>query len=364
MKLLHTADLQLGLKLHFLPPETAARMRSLRFATLRRIAELARQEQVDCVLIAGDVLEDNALKADTLQQATDALACFDGIPVIMIPGNHDAGTADSALARLELPKGVVLATRRESIAVGDAAVYPCPLMRRHEMDDPTAWLPARQPGEGIRIAMAHGGVINFAQNADSETPNLIDANAIVAKGFDYVAMGDWHGTFRYNDRVWYSGAHEATRHKEVDPGNVLLVEIAAPGAVPVVTPVPVASARWISRAIEFTDDAQVEELGAWFGALPERSHTLVALSLSGALTLGARDALDVLLADNAERLAYLRHDAHKVFAQPTEADLAAMNGESFMAAALARLQGSADDAAPDALRLMYRLQQEAANASV
>lgn len=361
MKLIHTADLQLGLKLRFLRPETAARLRAARFSTLRKIADVAIREKADAVVVAGDVLEDNALTRDTLQQTTDALACFGGIPVILLPGNHDAATPDSALARLELPRGVILANTQEPIAVGDALLCPCPLVRRHTTDDPTAWLPAREPGQGIRIAIAHGGVLDFAQT--SETPNLINAKAIEAKGFDYVAMGDWHGTFRYSDRVWYSGAPEATRFKEAEPGNILIVEIEAAGATPTVKVERVAQTHWITRDILFTDDAQVAELRGYLDALPERSNTLLNLNLSGALTLAGRDALDALLAEYDERLAYLRHDAGAVLAQPTDADLAQMTGEGFMAAALAQMQASTDPAARDAIRVMYRLQQEVAHAS-
>lgn len=361
MKILHTADLQLGLKLKFLRPEVAARLRAMRFETLRAIADLAKARGVDAVVVAGDVLEDNALTKDTLQQASDALERF-GVPVILLPGNHDAATADSALARMELPKGVILANKREVIAIGDALFYPCPLMRRHEPDDPTAWLPARQAGEGFRVAIAHGGVLEFSES--TESPNRIDADAVVAKGFDYLALGDWHGTFRYSDRAWYSGAHEATRFKEVDPGNVLIVDIPAVGVPPIVEKVPVARTRWLSREITFTDDVQVEELSAFLSGLPERSNTLVELVLDGALTLAGRDSLDSLLADYAERLAYLRCDPSNVLAQPTDADLAAMSGEGFVTTALGRLRDSADPNAGDAVRLLYRMQQEVARASV
>lgn len=361
MKLLHCADLQLGLKLRYLPAETAARLRFIRFSTLRKIAELARDEAVDLVVVPGDVLEDNGLTHETLQQATDALACFDGIPVILMPGNHDAATPDSALARMDLPRGVILATRREPIAAGGALVYPCPLMRRHESDDPTAWLPERQPSDGIRIAMAHGGVINFAQS--TETPNQIDIPAVEAKGYDYIALGDWHGTFRYSDRAWYSGAHEATRHKEVDPGNVLLVEITAAGELPRVRKVRVAQTHWLTHEVVFTDDSQVDALEAFLRALPERSNTLLDLRLSGSLSLAGRDALDVILDEYAQRLAHLRYSSDRLTVEPTEADLSAMTGEGFVAAALQRLRESTDPAAPNALRMLYRLQREVDNAA-
>ena len=362
MRFIHTADRQLGLKLRFLDAEKAAQLRLLRFQTVRAIGELAKAQRADFVLVAGDVLDDNGLGRDSLQQTTDALQSFASIPVYLLPGNHDAASADSALMRLELPRNVQVLAKREPAGVGEAIIYPCPLMRRHEMDDPTDWLPDRRPGEGIRIAMAHGGVIDFAQSADIETPNRIDARRVVAKGFDYLALGDWHGTFRFDPRVWYPGAPEATRFKELDPGAVLLVEIDAPGAEPRGERISVAATRWLTWDVEMVDDGQVDDLSARLHGLEERSSTLLNLIVRGAISLSARDALDALLADYAQRLAYLRTNLTALQTQPTDADLASLCSEGFQAAALDRLRASTDEASVEAIRLMYRLQREAANA--
>ncbi len=363
MRFIHTADWQLGLKLRYVEPEKAAQLRLLRFQTVRAIADIARTNRADFVLVAGDILDDNGVGRDTVQQTSDALRSYAGIPVGLLPGNHDAATPDSALARLELPEGVQVLAKRESVRFGDALVYPCPLSRRHEMDDPTGWLPEREAGEGIRIALAHGGVIDFEQSADSETPNLIDAGRVIEKGFDYLALGDWHGTFRFNSRAWYPGAPEATRFKETEPGGVLLVEIDAPGAEPRVKRIPVAQTRWITLELEMLDDAQVEELRNRLDALDERSQTLLNLTIHGAISLSARDVLDRLIADYGQRLAHLRTDLSKLQTQPTESDLGRLSGEGFMAEALRRLRESPDVAATDAVRLMYRLQSEAADAT-
>jgi DNA repair exonuclease SbcCD nuclease subunit len=361
VRFIHTADWQLGLKLRYLQPERAAQLRLIRFQTVRAIARVARDRQADFVLVAGDVLDDNGLGRDNLQQTADALRSFGDLPVGLLPGNHDAATADSALQRLELPAAVKVLARREPARFGDAWIYPCPLLRRHEMDDPTRWLPMRAPGEGIRIAVAHGGVIDFAVGEDSETPNLIDAGRVIAKGFDYLALGDWHSTFRFNSRAWYSGAHEATRFKESDPGAVLLVEIEAPGAEPRVERIPVASTRWLSLDLELVDDAQVGELRRRLDGLEERSLTLLNLNLRGVISLAARDELDALLADYSERLVHLRHDTSRLQTEAREEDLAELRAEGFMAGALDSLRESRDPDAVDAIRLLYRLNREAVN---
>jgi DNA repair exonuclease SbcCD nuclease subunit len=363
VRFIHTADWQLGLKLRYLQPERAAQLRLLRFQTVRAIAEAAKSRQVDFVLVAGDVLDDNGLGPDTLQQTADALRSFGDIPVGLLPGNHDAATADCALLRLELPQTIQVLTRREPVRFGEVLVYPCPLLRRHEMDDPTGWLPAREPGEGLRIAVAHGGVIDFADGVDSETPNLIDARAVLAKGFDYLALGDWHGTFRFDSRVWYPGAPEATRFKEADPGAILVVEIDAAGSEPRVERVPVARTRWLTLELELVEDSQVARLRERLDGLEERSQTLLNLSLRGAVSLAARDGLDALLSDYGARLVYLRQDLSGLQTHASDSDLARLSAEGFMSDALARLRESGDESALDAVRLLFRLHREATDAT-
>jgi DNA repair exonuclease SbcCD nuclease subunit len=361
VRFIHTADWQLGLKLRYLQPERAAQLRLIRFQTVRAIAEVAKARHCDFVLVAGDVLDDNGLGRDNLQQTADTLRSFGGLPVGLLPGNHDAATADSALLRLELPAAVQVLSKREPVRFADAMVYPCPLLRRHEMDDPTRWLPSREPGDGVRIALAHGGVIDFADASDSETPNLIDARRVLAKGFDYLALGDWHGTFRFDPRAWYPGAHEATRFKESEPGAVLLVEIDGPGAEPRIERIPVAQTRWLTLDLELLEDAQVEELRRRLDALPERSLTLLNLNVRGAISLAARDALDALLADYEQRLVYLRADCRQLRTEVSESDLAGLRTEGFMADALESLRATGDESALDAIRLLYRLNREAAD---
>jgi len=361
VRFIHTADWQLGLKLRYLQPERAAQLRLIRFQTVRAIAALARARQCDFVLVAGDVLDDNGLGRDNLQQTTDALRSFGTLPVGLLPGNHDAATVDSALLRLELPSTVQVLSKREPVPFAAATVYPCPLLRRHEMDDPTRWLPSREPGEGIRIAVAHGGVIDFATPGGSETPNLIDARRVIAKGFDYLALGDWHSTFKFDPRAWYCGAHEATRFKESDPGAVLLVEIDAAGTEPRVERIPVAQTHWLTLDLELVEDAQVEDLRRRLDALAERSQTLVNLNLRGSISLGARAALDALLADYAQRLVYLRQETRQLRTEVSAADLAGLRTEGFMAEALESLRAADDAAALDAIRLLYRLSREVAD---
>lgn len=260
---IHTGDWQLGLKLTYIPGDAGAQARLLRHQAVRAIADLAHTRNVDAILVSGDVLDSNAAGPETLQRAREALASFAPTPVFLIPGNHDHAGPACALGRLVdgLPH-VQLLDQRTAVPIAGATIYPCPLLRRHEVDDPTTWLPSRASEDGIRIAMAHGGVIDFAalSGDDLESPNLIDIQGALAKGFDYVALGDWHGTLTVDRRAWYSGTPEPTRFKEKNPGGVLVVRIAAPGSEPEVERIQIATTTWQRWDEVLTDDAAIDGL--------------------------------------------------------------------------------------------------------
>jgi len=357
VRFLHTADWQLGLKLAFIEGDRGALARMERFEAVRRLANLAKERDVMAVLVAGDVFDDNAVGRDTMQRARDVLSLFKPIPVLLLPGNHDAAGPDSVLRRLDAGAHVhALLDREPWDGVPGMRLYPCPLLRRHERDDPTRHLPPRAPEDAIRVAMAHGGLLDFDE---AETVNRIDWRTILDKGFDYLALGDWHGTLRWGPRVWYSGTPEPTRFKEKRPGNALLVEIDAPGATPRVEEVAVARTRWIERRESLEDAASVDALAGWLGGLENKSMTLVSLSLAGLISMACRARLEELLETYGESLMLLRVDDRELHDSPTAEDLDRLGAEGYVGSAIAHLRASpGTQEAEDALRLLYRFVME------
>lgn len=355
-RFLHTADWQLGSKLRYVRGDRGAKVRNERFEAVRRLAELARKHEVDAVVVAGDVFDDNAVGPHTLQAARDALALFAPIPVLLLPGNHDAGTPDCALSRLDAARHVRVLLDHTPVEIGGIAFHPCPLLRRHQRDDPTAHLPDRGASTAIRVAIAHGGVLDFSESVAA--PNRIDAPSVLARGFDYLALGDWHGTWNMGPRVWYPGTPEPTRFTETRPGNALLVDIAAAGAEPEVTVVPVARTRWHQRTVTFEEPGDLDALVAWFDGLDERAMTLVELTLQGALSLTDRARLDAVLQEQADALLFLRFDDDALQDAPTPGDLAALSADGFVGAAADALRADERPESRDALRLLFRTLRE------
>lgn len=355
MRFIHTSDWQLGLKLNFVPGEAGARLRAQRFETVRRIAGVARERGVDAVVVAGDVFDDNGVGPDTIQQTQDALAAFAPLPVLLLPGNHDSALPGSALHRLQTAGHVRVLGDREPIALGGGVLYPCPLFQRHSREDPTAHLPTREAGDTRPgVVAAHGGVLDFGET--TETPNRIDVARVLAKGYEYLALGDWHGALQFTDRAWYCGTPEQTRFSEKNTGYVLFVEIEGQGIIPRVERIPVGRAQWRTHVARFYTDSDVDSLSDWFDAPElERSWTLVSLELEGQLSLSARGRLEVLLAEEKGRLLHLQVARDAVVDAPSEEDLRVLTAEGFVGEAAESLQAQNSTEARDALRLLHRL---------
>src|SRR5262245_12036657 len=87
MKFLHTADWHVGKVLR------GADRRKEQADVLREIATIAVSEQVDAVLVAGDVYENSSPTADAQRLVVQTLVALAsrGIEVVVIAGNHDHG---------------------------------------------------------------------------------------------------------------------------------------------------------------------------------------------------------------------------------------------------------------------------------
>jgi exonuclease SbcD len=107
MRLLHTGDWHVGKTLR-------GRSRAEEFAdALREVVGIARQEGVDAVLVAGDLYEHRSPVPEADAAVFEALVRLHeaGIPVVVIPGNHDSAVRLEALAKLLRPIGVTVVPR-------------------------------------------------------------------------------------------------------------------------------------------------------------------------------------------------------------------------------------------------------------
>jgi exonuclease SbcD len=96
MRFLHTADWHVGRTIR-------GRSRISEFEdALATVVDVARDQKVDCVLVAGDIHDQRAVTpdADRLIFETFISLHSAGIPVVAIPGNHDSAARMAAFAPL------------------------------------------------------------------------------------------------------------------------------------------------------------------------------------------------------------------------------------------------------------------------
>lgn len=367
-RFIHTADWQLGLRVRFIPGDAGAVVRDARLRTVRRIGRLAADEKADFVVVAGDVFEHHGLSPATLRKTFDALADYP-CPVYLLPGNHDPLTPDSLYesavwTREAPPQARVLISTEPVEAPGGAWLLPCPLVQRHTLEDTTEHLtPDFGPQGVVRVGVAHGGIREILEplvDDEAKLNNVIRRDAATAGALDYLALGDWHSLLQAGDRTWYSGAPEATRFKERDPGQVLVVDVPAPGAAPTVVPHPVATQRWVQHQASVSAPEDLTSLDAFFEGLQEKQDTLVELFLEGTVDATTHAALCALLARQSDRLCWMRRRDDKLAVLLRDADLDAIATDGWVRQVIddLRPRAAGDEAARGALHLLYRIHQE------
>lgn len=305
---IHTADWQLGKP--FAGVEDAHKRSLLhqeRLNAIDRIGHAVREHHAAFVLVAGDLFDSPSVTKPIVSAACSKIGAL-RVPVYAIPGNHDhggpAGLWEQPFFRSErdqLAPNLQVLLQPEPLDIGDAVLFPCPLLRRHESSDLTSWL--RTPGawderfgSKPRIVLAHGSVQGFGSQADDEDgsgeiANFVDVERLPSGEYDYIALGDWHGTKQVGPKAWFSGTHEIDRFPkggDHDPGNILVVSVDRAGAA-VVKPVRTTRMAWHVEAFTFVDDAGVSQLATrLIDLLGARiNQDLLRFSLSGSLGLEA-----------------------------------------------------------------------------
>lgn len=309
---LHTADWQLGKPFAAVDDvQKRSLIQQERINALRRVAQTAQIHGAEFIVVAGDLFDSPSATKATVSAACAAIGAIQ-LPVFVIPGNHDHGGPGSLWEqpffqheRDQLAPRLTVLLKSEPVELGGAVLFPCPLLRRHESADPTGWLRSMQAeldrfGDKPRVVLAHGSVQGFGLQEDDEEVgggaiNQIDLSRLPV-GFDYIALGDWHGTKQVGAKAWYAGTPELDRFPRGvgnEPGHVLIVS-AQRGASPQVSPTRVARLGWHQLVFEFSDDTGLARLEEQIEALigNRAQQDLLLLELRGSLGIEVTTRLE------------------------------------------------------------------------
>ena len=368
IKLLHTADWQIGKQYGQFDTDDAALLADARFTVVERLAQLALAQGVDAVLVAGDVFDAQGVADKTIHRLFNSMAAFSG-PWVLIPGNHDAGLVESVWTRASrlnaVPANVHVCLRPEPLLLSSLglAVLPAPLTQRHTHNDLTEWFSTAQVPPGLfRVGLAHGSVQGIlAEDIDSSNP-IATARAEQA-ALDYLALGDWHGCKQVDARTWYSGTPETDRFKANAPGQALIVSLSEPGSLPNVVPHATGQYRWREDTVDVQVPSDIDALLQQLAGLT--SADVVSLNLTGRIDLPGRRRVIDAIGQARGRARSLTADLSTLRFEPTAEDIGALQADGYLGDVIANLrvaQEGADteaaDVARDALALLAGILDE------
>ena len=240
LRFVHAADLHLDSPFRGIrneaPAHVADALSIATFDAYRNIITLCLQEQVDALLVAGDIYDgaDRSLRAQL--RFVDGLAQLEkaGIRSFICHGNHDP--LDGWEARLDLPEGCV----RFGPEVAGFPVFPDEPERatvcgvsyptREVRANLTPRFAGAGSGQGFNIGLLHA---NVGGNLDHDSYAPCSVADLADTGLDYWALGHVHTrqTMRERDpTIVYPGNPQGRHPNEPGARGVYLVEVDDHGA--------------------------------------------------------------------------------------------------------------------------------------
>jgi DNA repair exonuclease SbcCD nuclease subunit len=210
-KILHTSDLHLTSQIEGTGEETPAQL------GLINVVDAAGAHEVDLILIAGDLFDNNRVRDAAIEFASRELARAH-CPVVLITGNHDCYTDHSIYHRMDMASigsHLYFLTREPGEWVEfdelHIRVWGRGIVDHHPEHKPLA-ADFERDGDYWHIGMTHG---YFSTDDKDYYSSRITSKEIHESNFDYLALGHVH-VFRDvsqgNTRACYSGSPACNPH--------------------------------------------------------------------------------------------------------------------------------------------------------
>ncbi len=241
LRFIHIADVHLDTAFAGRSDDMRDRLQRASRKAFARCAETAVAEQVDAVLIAGDLFDGSRLSFKTERFLMEHLATLGeaGIQVIYATGNHDPGRGIRA-ADLEWPGNVTVIPNAEPRTVpvtgrtGERTGYVAGVGHATSLEVEDLSLRLR-PRAGTRLpqaAVLHTQVIPATATAVHRPYAPSTIGHLCEAGFHYWALGHVHlrQALSTSPPVYYSGNLQGRTPGETGPKGGLLVDLRNPEA--------------------------------------------------------------------------------------------------------------------------------------
>ncbi|MDB5778512.1 MAG: metallophosphoesterase [Polaromonas sp.] len=282
MRFIHTADLHIDSPLRGLSRYEGAPLERLRGATrraLERLVDLALDEQVDFVLIAGDLYDRDWQDFHTGLFVREQMVRLGrkGIRVFIVQGNHDARGVITR--QIPWPDNVKVFSSRTAETVClealGVAIHGHSFPDREVPEDLVPGYPLAVAGY-FNIGLLHTSLTGIGGH-DTYAPTTLPD--LKSRGYDYWALGHIHArqVVCEQPRVVFPGNLQGRHARETGPKGCELVTVE--GTRMTACFMPLAVVRWHQIGIDLQPVKALDEL---------------PLRIAQALALAASEDIDVL----------------------------------------------------------------------
>lgn len=256
MRILHTADLQLGARFSQFAGD-GEYLRSVRLETLRGMLRMAEERGLDGVVVAGDLFDDNQVSREWSRKTLEVLGERPGVRVYIIPGNHDPYTGPGCIWEtpewVACPPNIVVFREAMVEECGDGVIVGAPLHQKVSLNDPSRKLGEVLNERGVRrgipvAGFTHGSPDIPGMRPDNDFPISLDSAE--RDGLDYLGVGHWHGWQYWSEkRLLMPGTPEPDSFDQRNSGWAAIVSVHS-GGMPEVDRVRVRTLDWVEVKID------------------------------------------------------------------------------------------------------------------
>lgn len=189
IKILHCSDLHLCAELSFLKNKAKSRRLEV-LNTLQNIVNTCHMQNIELLLIAGDMFDSNHIDSATLSAVKGMFASIPDVIVAIVAGNHDYYAVDSPYSDDDWPSNVVIFYNNFS-----KKEFPEKKLRLCG----SSFICSYQEQSNINISAPDDDMINIlVYHGDIVTENQLSrynpltVRQIEKSGFDYIALGHIH----------------------------------------------------------------------------------------------------------------------------------------------------------------------------
>ena len=260
IKVLHCADLHFDTPFKELSKEVSDVSKNELLEVFKNIIDLSINENIEVLLIAGDVFDNLTVNKNTLFFISDQIKRIKNIKVFISPGNHDPYNEKSFYSMINWPENVyIFKGDMEFKEVKELNLVVWGAGFRNSYENETLLKNIDVDNDKINIMLLHGEITSGNSNNEY---NPIYIKDIYESNIDYIALGHRHkfsGILKAGITTYaYSGCPQGRGFDEAGEKGVIVGEIYKGGTD--LKFFPMYKRKYITREIDITDTNNYDEV--------------------------------------------------------------------------------------------------------